>query len=131
MRRAYATLVIVALLAAPLALLARGEGVDSGECDRMCCLRHSHHSGAMSHAKDGTAAEGTMCHRSAGVQKCECAMRSGQNSIDHGFLAPIAPTAPSAIARILNPEVSREYFARFIEFAISGFLSAPFEPPRS
>jgi hypothetical protein len=130
-KRIQAILVIVALLASPLALLARGMSGDSGDCTRMCCLRHGAHSGAMEHATDSSSSDGMMCHRHAAAHNCECAMSPRQNSMDYGFLAPIAPTSPSAIVGILNPEVSREYFGRQMKMTLSGFLSAPFEPPRS
>jgi len=126
MRRSQAIFVIIALLAAPLALLARGMGGDTSACNHMCCLRHDSHPTA-----GKTLGEGMMCHRTAASHGCECAMNSGRNSIDYGFLAPIVPTSASAIVSILNPQVSREYFGRPIEVAISGFLSAPFEPPRA
>lgn len=130
-QRAHAILVIVALLAAPLALLARGMGDDSDECNRMCCLRHGSHSGTIPHATGSSSSEGMVCHRNAAGHDCGCAMRSGQNSTDYGFLAPIVPTAPSAIVNILSPNVSGKHFARLMEVTPSGYLSAPFEPPRS
>jgi hypothetical protein len=130
-KRAHAILVIVVLLAAPLALLARGMDGDSGECNRMCCLRHGSHSNPRPHAADNSLSEGMMCHRSPAVHNCECAMSPGPNSLDYGFLAPMAPTAPSAIMNTPKPEVTRKYFARLTEVTPSGFLAAPFEPPRS
>jgi hypothetical protein len=126
MRRTQAIFVIVALLASPIALLARGMAGDSGECDHLCCLRHSSHITAKR-----SLSEGMICHRGAASHKCDCAMESGQKSMDYGLLAPIVPTAPSAILSIQNPEVSREHFAQILEQVSSGFLSLPFEPPRA
>src|SRR5271163_3195958 len=125
MRRLQAMFVIAALLAAPLALLARGRGGDSGDCNRMCCLRHGSHPAA-----GESLSEGMMCHRTAAGHGCECAMNSGPSPVDYGFLAPIVPTSPSAVVSILNPQISRDFFGRPTEVAPSGFLSAPFEPPR-
>ena len=71
-----------------------------------------------------------MCRRGAASHNCECAMESGQKSMDYGLLAPIVPTTPSAILSIQNPEVSREHFAQPLGQVSSGFLSLPFEPPR-
>jgi len=126
MRRGQAIFVIVALLATPLALLARGRAGDSGGCDRMCCLRHGSHP-----ISENTSSDGMMCHRSAAGRNCQCSMNSGRSPIDYGFLAPIVPASPSAIAGILNPPVSRESFSGFVEVTPSGFHSAPFEPPRA
>jgi hypothetical protein len=126
MRRPQAIFVIVALLATPLALVAHGMAEDAGGCDRMCCLRHATHPAAEKSVNEGMA-----CHHSAAGRKCECAISSGGSPIDYGFLAPIVPTSPSAIVSILNPQVFREYFARFSESTPSGFPSAPFEPPRA
>jgi hypothetical protein len=120
MRRAQAILVIVALLATPLALLARGVNGDASECTRMCCLLHAHE----------TAQHKTMeCRHAAIGHAFECTMRSGHHTPD-GLIAPILPTAPSAVAFIAIPGVNRGVFAQFGEASAVGVRSGPFQPPR-
>jgi len=122
MRRMKAMLVIVALLATPLALLARAIACESCACVTMCCASHS------AHRQRG---KGALCSSSSNEQGAQCGMKSGKQLPDFGLLAPIAPTAPLPLARLAAPKVSRNAVSPLVEFARSGFLAAPFEPPRA
>jgi hypothetical protein len=120
MRRAQAILVIIALLATPLALLARGVNGEASECTSMCCLPHGHH--AAQH-KD------MECQHGATGHVFECTMTSGHHT-DYGLIAPVAPTLPSAVAFVAIPDVSRDILAQFGEVSVVGVRSGPFQPPR-
>ncbi len=120
MRRAQAILVIVAMLATPLALLARGVNGDASECSSMCCLAHGHH--AAQHKQ-------MECDRAETGHCLECTMKSGSHS-DYGLLAPIVPTMPSAVAFVATPDARRHIFSQFREVSATGQLSVPFQPPR-
>jgi len=120
MRRAQAILVIVAMLATPLALLARGVNGDASECSSMCCLPHGHH--AAQHKQ-------MECHRAEMGHCLECTMKSGTHS-DYGLLAPIVPTMPSAVAFVAIPDVSGDILCLFSEISAAGFVFVPFQPPR-
>jgi hypothetical protein len=111
MRRIQTSVIIIALLATPLALLARGMACETSPV-RMCCMVHG------SHASRGQA------------MACHCGMKQNQMP-DFGLLAPIAPTKTESLARPANPELSRRDFAGYAQAAASGFSSAPFEPPRA
>lgn len=117
MPRFPAILVVIAMLATPLALLARGLACDSSECDCMAmCQRQAaqdrHLCGAVKHAP-------------------MCGTHQGRHAIDYGFIAPIAPTAPLPPAQLALPALSSEFLTPYTQFAVTGFASAPFEPPRS
>jgi len=120
MRRTQAILVIMALLATPLALLARGLSGGTSECTTMCCLAHGHR--AAQH-KEMECQHGGMGH------VFECAMTSGHH-MDYGLIAPIAPAVPSAVTSIASPDVQRRIFSQFHEVSATGPLSVPFQPPR-
>ncbi|HXN97911.1 MAG TPA: hypothetical protein VN881_02495 [Candidatus Acidoferrales bacterium] len=120
MRRVQAIVVIVALLATPLALLARGVNGEASECTSMCCLPHAHHA-AQHHAME--------CQHGATGHVFECTMTSSHHT-HYGLISPIVPTVPSAIAFIAAPDVNRGILAQFGEISAAGILSAPFEPPR-
>jgi hypothetical protein len=120
MRRAQAILVIVAMLATPLALLARGVSSEASECTSMCCLPHGHH--AAQH-KDMGCGHGTTGHI------LECTMNSA-NHTAYGLIAPIVPTVPSAVAFLAIPDISREILAQFGELSAAGLVSVLFQPPR-
>jgi hypothetical protein len=129
MRRLECLLVILALLATPLALLARTRANNMADCDGMCCLPHagrSHPPRVVESSYDGIA-----CHHGAAGHMLMCSMRSGHHGFDYGLLAPIAPTLVSAARRIAAPEASRNFASRLVAFSVVGFSSAPFEPPRS
>jgi len=119
MHRAQALLVVVALLATPLALLARGIACNPSECDCMAlCARQAaaqnmHLCGASKHAAP------------------MCGTHRGNHALDYGFIAPMAPTAPLPHAKVAPPAISDEFVAPYALSAVAGFSSAPFEPPRS
>jgi len=118
MLRLPAYFVITALLATPLALLARGIVCDPSDCDCMAlCARQA---AAHSEHLCGAAKHAPMCgtHRS-------------NHAIDYGFIAPIAPTAPIPPARLAALAVSNDFVTPEAQSAITGSLSVPFHPPRS
>jgi hypothetical protein len=120
MRRAQAIFVIVAMLATPLALLARGVSSEASECSSMCCLPHGHH--AAQH-KD------MECEHGATGHVFECSLTSSHHTA-YGMIAPIVPTVPSAIAFLAVPDNSREILAQFGELSAAGLVSVLFQPPR-
>lgn len=120
MLRLPAYLVVVALLATPLALLARGIACDPSACDCMSmCARQAG-------AHDQHLCGGAM-HATAPM----CGTHRGNHALDYGFIAPLAPTAPLPRIQLAKPNASIEGVTRYAQSAIAGFLSAPFEPPRS
>jgi hypothetical protein len=123
MRRAQAILVIVALLATPLALLARTAEGSMSACAGMCCPTHRPHAARVLH-------ENMPCHHGNAGQFFECTMTPGHHGIDYGLIAPVGPTTPSAIVFIGAPDVNRTTTGQHAEVAISGFLSTPLQPPR-
>lgn len=116
MRRAEAIVVIVALLAVPLALLARGFSCDQKQC--MCCAMHG---AKTQHGK------GMSCSHCAGQK---CAMDSAHSRMDYGFIAPMAPTAPAARVVLAAPEITRQAFVLYVPAVPAGFVGVPFQPPR-
>ncbi|MGB8542158.1 MAG: hypothetical protein WCD49_11035 [Candidatus Acidiferrales bacterium] len=124
MRRAQAILIIIALLATPLALLARSADGSMSGCTGMCCPTHR-----SSHAAR-VLPEKMLCHHGEAGHLFNCTMMPGHHGIDYGLIAPVAPTSPSAVAFISAPDVSRATAGRLHEVATSGFLSTPLQPPR-
>jgi hypothetical protein len=131
MRRAQAIIVIIALLATPLALLARAAADGASDCNRTCCLQHGSHSAHMHHPMNSPAAQGAFCPHRGTEKDCSCVMKAGHDHVAYGFLAPIVPTAPSAILSVEFPDTSSGMSSPLTEFPATGFLSAPFEPPRA
>jgi len=129
MRRFECLLVILALLATPVALLARTSADNMADCDGMCCLPHSGHSHQSRNVEGGQ--DGMACHHGAAGHMLMCSMRSGHHGFGYRLLAPIAPTLVSAARRIAAPGASRNFPSRLVAFSVVGFSSAPFEPPRS
>jgi len=120
MRRTQAILVIVAMLATPLALLARGVRSEASQCSSMCCLPHGHHDAQ--HKNMG-------CEHGATGHLFECGMTSSRHTA-YGLIAPIVPTVPSAIAFLAIPDNGREIIAQLGELSAAGLISVLFQPPR-
>jgi hypothetical protein len=113
MHRTVAILAIVALLTVPLAPIAWGMACETSQAPMMCCLPHG------SQAQLGKP---MMCH---------CPVKSGRHLPDIGFIAPIPPATPAALVRINTPENARRVLVASSPSTASGFLPAPFEPPRA
>jgi hypothetical protein len=131
-RRTQAILVILALLATPLALLARATGMDSMACNGMCCLPHGPHHAMPVNTPQHATHDGMSCEHGALAHVVECTMKPGHQRVDYGLVSPLAPTKPSALASIetLNlPRVAR--FESLTETPSAGFAADPFQPPRS
>jgi hypothetical protein len=122
MRRAQATLALAALLLAPLALLARASA-PLGDCDSLCCLPHgSHHAPAHPGAMH--------CHHGSAGHAARCTMKAGHHVSDYALIVPIAPLAPATSAAVALAS-SRRVVALFSASLPLGFLSIPFQPPRT
>ena len=133
MRRVQAILVIVALLATPLALLARADDSGMADCNGMCCLPHGghHHSPARNAATEPQQQE-MACHHGTLGHMMKCSMRSRLPRMDYGVLAPLPPAQTSVVRSLDRPKVSRLANSHFPDGNLSaGFLTGPFQPPRS
>jgi hypothetical protein len=134
MRRAQAILVIIALLATPLALLARAIDPGMPDCNGMCCLpRHSHHSPTTATNPSSESQQDAMaCHHGAAGHMMECSMKSGQPRMDYGLVAPFPPARTSALASLNIPKIKRHAGLQLpAANSPAGFLASPFQPPRS
>jgi hypothetical protein len=122
MRRVHAILVILALLATPMALLARSD-CNRSDCDCMCTLvnktllAHGHHAPLL-------------CGQAAGSLH-QCAMHTKHHPPDYGLNTLMAPTAPLPVVSLAASVVAAPVFAPQMLSTPSGFLAAPFQPPRS
>lgn len=144
-RRCQAVLLILALLAAPMALYARGAANDMSDCGGMCCLPHGHHTPQPMphHHAAATPAKDAECHHadanaeinaaSKSQLSCalECAMHSGPHASNYGLLTPMAPTRPSDINLLRMNQQSLRVTLSEAQSVRTGFLASPFQPPRA
>ncbi|MGC1661383.1 MAG: hypothetical protein WA737_15340 [Candidatus Acidiferrales bacterium] len=134
MRSTQAILLVLALLAAPVALLARASFAGGmSACNGMCCAARGHRGHAINASVPTDATEANMCHHSAASQAepCECAMRGNPASPEIAFFVPMAPTAPIPAAELVAPALLRQFVLPERTAPRHGFSSVPFEPPRS
>jgi hypothetical protein len=134
MRRAQAILVMIALLAAPLALLAPAAGAAMASCEGMCCLpHHGPHSSAAQHpAAQNHEAAGESCEHGAAQQPMNCAMKCGEVAPDYGFLSSLAPAKASSLVSIARIDLSTgSSLPSAANASLPGFLADPFQPPRA
>jgi hypothetical protein len=134
MHRAQAILVIIALLGAPLALLAHSVSADAAACGGMCCLPHHGHQHPASHPASTPNHQhpSEACEHGAASQMPNCAFDCGHPRQDYSFLSPLAPTKPShlmSIARFNSPRNAK--FPAVTRNVAAGFLTSPFQPPRA
>jgi hypothetical protein len=123
MRRFHAIVVMVTLLATPLALLARSGAGDACQCcGAYCPMRHAHSS---QHQKKMMC--GSMLIED---QTCHCTTKLNDLP-DYGWNTLMSPTTPSVRARIRAPGASRRVVILYAEFSVLGLVSLPFKPPRS
>jgi len=117
-RRIQSVSLILALLAVPLALVARGYACAPQQCTMMCCLAHKH-------------AMNMNCAGSGSAGSSACAMQCSSNkNIDYGLASPLPPTQLSAAFLLPAPRSAEMLFAADYRHAVSGFSRIPFEPPR-
>jgi hypothetical protein len=112
MQRVKAAIILVALLAVPLAFLARGMACESASGLMICCMLHGSHHGNQ-------------------PMVCHCAGKSSQHLPDFGLIAPLPPTEPEAFAVVAAPSFLRQPIHSQSQSSLPGFVSVPFEPPKA
>ncbi|MGH9774629.1 MAG: hypothetical protein ACRD50_06740 [Candidatus Acidiferrales bacterium] len=129
MRRANCILALLALLAAPLALLARNQACEQDDCTMTCCRPHSQTH--QTRVPDATQTKGH-CQHQASDDECCCQMRSaGNHGPNLGIAAPLPPTLPESVHSIPAPPYSRNLgIVRYI-CAPDGIALDLLKPPRA
>ncbi|HTW25395.1 MAG TPA: hypothetical protein VMD78_17460 [Candidatus Baltobacteraceae bacterium] len=122
MRRAHAILVILALLATPMALLARSD-CDPSTCGCMCAL--------VSKSLSDRAHHRPMLCGQPDAAAHHCTMNTSHHPPDYGLNTMMAPTAPHPVVALSVPIVVAPFPAAYAFSMPSGFLAAPFQPPRT
>jgi hypothetical protein len=123
MRRMHAILVILALLATPMALLARSD-CNQTACNCMCDLVNR------TLLAQGHRAP-LLCGGQAGGSMHHCTMNTKHHPPDYGLNTLMAPTAPLPVASLAASFTIAQIFVPQMLSMPSGFVTAPFEPPRS
>jgi hypothetical protein len=131
MRRAEVIFAIVVLLGLPLTLLAGIGANGMSMCDRACCLPHARHAAQVRTLSEEKTTEGMSCHHGEAGDFLNCTMKSNSRGVDYTILAPLPPTNLSSSATLVLPVASRRVAFHISQDSNSGFLSAPFEPPRT
>jgi hypothetical protein len=123
MRRAQSAIVIVAMLAIPLALPARTGPCAQSKCSAMCAMI------LRTARAEGLKHPPCICGMMQDGQQCPS--RSQQQPPDFGLNAPMPPTMPSARVAMAVPDFQRRPFTRDPEFLASGFRFEFLQPPRA
>ncbi|HET6198881.1 MAG TPA: hypothetical protein VFD93_00945 [Candidatus Acidoferrales bacterium] len=116
-RRIQSAALILALLAAPLALLSRSYACAASQCTMMCCLPHKHARAMSMHCQSDAAGA--------------CAMHcDSQKNLDYGLASPLPPTQLRAAFTLPAPEPAEMLFLAHNPRVANGFSRIPLEPPR-
>lgn len=108
---------ILALLAAPLALLSRSYACTASQCTMMCCLPHKH-----------AYAMSMRCHSGAAGA---CAVRcDSRKNLDYGLASPLPPTQLQVVFTLPVLASAQIVFFADNQRVANGFSRIPFEPPR-
>ena len=113
MRRAQSVFVVLSLLALPLAPLAWGFSCEPVSAQASYCPMHAGHSA------------------SGKPMICQCPGQSQQRTPDFTLVAPIPPGTVAARIEITAPQGARDNYSALSQTTVSGYRSAPSEPPRA
>jgi hypothetical protein len=117
MARFSALAVMIALLAAPVSLVARGIFCDPSQCNcAVMCPMHA----SQSQPLCGMAKHAPMC-----------GTHQGRHALDYGFISPFAPAVPLPHVQLANPLFSQGFAVQYAQFSVNGVSPSVFEPPRS
>jgi len=124
MRRAQVILALIALVSAPLAVVARSEAC-ADACTKSCCV-------AMHHSTHGSVPASGHCHGNNQAPSARCCDEPTSNhALDYGFTILMPLSILPDVAGMEAPAISRAAVASNPLIAPSAFSSAPFEPPRA
>jgi hypothetical protein len=116
--------VLIALVSAPLALLARSEAC-ADACSKSCCV-------ALHHSASGPAPSAAHCHSNDRASSARCCDEPTSNhALDYGFSILMPLSILPDVAGLAAPAISRSLVAANPHISPSAFSSAPFEPPRA
>lgn len=129
MRRIAVIFVVLAMLAAPMALLARAGACEQPCCANICCAsKHSANSQNNSEKESG----GMLCHRQSPARGDSCVLKSGCNhALDYGFASPLPPTVLTMAIDLIAPQLQSEITLVTGISPAAGFSLTPLQPPRS
>lgn len=116
MRKIQSAALVMALLAVPMALVARALANVPAECMMSCCR--------------GERASTMHCAHGAGATPFAMCRRSSQTP-DYGLAIPIAPTQLCSSVKLPPPRTCRANALRAVLSFDKGHFSPPFEPPRA
>jgi hypothetical protein len=114
MRRAQALLVILALLATPLAIFANASRCCQATCPMCASMQHS-----------------KMAHCTCPMNNAKCGTNGKTQLPNFALASPLAPTLPLPFFQIAAPPANRAASASVAPALSFGFVSPPFAPPRN
>lgn len=123
MRRAYSIVVVLAMLAMPLALLPPASG-DAPMCNGMCCRRPA------GHAKAGEDPMGMQCTRGPLGHVLDCTMQAN-DGMNCRIATLLAPTILESAPALPAPGAARRRIISQASASLIGVTLIPFLPPRA
>jgi hypothetical protein len=125
MIRIKTSILILALIVAPVASLCGVESGTSMNCPPLCPMMH----GGMDMTHEQT--DDMECHHGKSA-KPDCLMKSGcGQTLDLGLASPLPPAVLSVVVAIVAPEANGLIHTSNAVPALTGFQSLPFQPPRA
>jgi hypothetical protein len=128
--RIQTVLLLVALLATPPELVTGVSAKAKDLCHRVCCSARGVRSAAEHRQARASQERGTSCPRGAAGHFAICVGKSKQKVV-YEIVAPLRPAMLSEHPGLPGPQFSSQTSPLRKRFLPTGFLPAPFEPPRS
>jgi hypothetical protein len=128
--RVQAVLLLIAVLATPPDLVTRVSAQAKDECHGMCCPARGAHSATEQHQARASHEKGTSCPSGVAGHFAVCVGKS-KHKIVYEIVAPLRPAMLSENPGLAGPQFFSQASPLRRGFLLTGFLSPPFEPPRS
>ena len=131
--RFQAVFLLFALLATPPDLVTRVSALSKDACHGICCAARASHAARPASEQNQARTSGhaaKFCPNGVAGHYAICLVKSKQKIV-YEIVAPVRPAVLSDSPGLAGPQLSAQALPVREKFMLPGFLSAPFQPPRS
>src|SRR5882757_3867946 len=123
-------LLLLALLATSQDLVTRVSALSKDACHGICCAARAAHPATERNQARTSGHTAKFCPNGVAGHYAICLLKSKQKIV-YEIVAPVRPAVLSDSSALAGPQLSAEALLVRAKFMLPGFLSAPFQPPRS
>jgi hypothetical protein len=128
MVRIKASILILALMVAPLASLCGTASGTAKQCPPLCPMMHG---GTHATAEQTDDADGMECHHGKSTKE-DCGMEAGcGHTLDLGLASPLPPVVVGHVMKLIAPGTIGTIRLAGAVPSLAGFKTPPLQPPRT